>query len=274
MLGFYVPPTAKVIRRRDLGLKSHPKDWRSPGSNSGPLVYKAGSLTALPRRLPPIRSNLALPKCIYGGGKELLWVAFVTVWMICNFHVCIWSEDLLWLLKWYNLFIKCSYRINCFYMDNNWFYAIIVSRKQWTGTGAIRYQIPLSKPKLEILKIMLKIDKIQGEQMANQVGNYFPKGGHSTTQTELKVKWTNIRWKIIETLTPKAGKFWNLTCKEEIAVALNEFCKRWCQREKVECNALNSWKVCIFNIFEKRISFYFNNLDHLPPKPKISFRPS
>ena len=51
MLGFYVPPTAKVIWRRDLGLKSHPKDWRSPGSNSGPLVYKAGSLTARPRRL-------------------------------------------------------------------------------------------------------------------------------------------------------------------------------------------------------------------------------
>ena len=38
VLGFYVPPTAKVIRRRDLGLKSHPKDWRSPGLNSGPLV--------------------------------------------------------------------------------------------------------------------------------------------------------------------------------------------------------------------------------------------
>ena len=26
VLGFYVPPTDKVIRRRDLGLKSHPKD--------------------------------------------------------------------------------------------------------------------------------------------------------------------------------------------------------------------------------------------------------
>ena len=26
MLGFYVSPIAKVIRRRDLGLKSHPKD--------------------------------------------------------------------------------------------------------------------------------------------------------------------------------------------------------------------------------------------------------
>ena len=33
VLGFYISPTAKVIRRRDLGLKSHPKDWRSPGSN-------------------------------------------------------------------------------------------------------------------------------------------------------------------------------------------------------------------------------------------------
>ena len=37
VLGFYVSPTAKVIRRRDLGLKSHPKDWSSPGSNSRPL---------------------------------------------------------------------------------------------------------------------------------------------------------------------------------------------------------------------------------------------
>ena len=35
VLGFYVPPTAKVIRRRDLGLKSHLKDWRSPGSKEG-----------------------------------------------------------------------------------------------------------------------------------------------------------------------------------------------------------------------------------------------
>ena len=54
-VGFYVPPTAKVIRRRGLGLKSHPKDWRSPGSNSRPLVYKASSLTTTPRRLLPRR---------------------------------------------------------------------------------------------------------------------------------------------------------------------------------------------------------------------------
>ena len=61
-------------------------------------------------------------------------------------------------------------------------------------------------------------------------------------------------------------------CREEIAVALNEFCKRWCRREYVECNALNSLKISIFNIIEKRISFYCKNLNLLPPKPKLSFR--
>ena len=64
VLGFYVPPTAKVIWRRDLGLKSHPKDWRSPGSNSGPLVYKAGSLTARPRRLPKQIGSFSLLACL------------------------------------------------------------------------------------------------------------------------------------------------------------------------------------------------------------------
>ena len=29
VLGFYVPPTAKVIRRQDLSLKSHPKDCKT-----------------------------------------------------------------------------------------------------------------------------------------------------------------------------------------------------------------------------------------------------
>ena len=37
MLGFYIPSIAKVIQRRDLGLKtikSHLEDWKSPGTNS------------------------------------------------------------------------------------------------------------------------------------------------------------------------------------------------------------------------------------------------
>ena len=61
-------------------------------------------------------------------------------------------------------------------------------------------------------------------------------------------------------------------CREEIAVALDEFCKRWCRREHVECNALNNWKISIFNIIEKRISFSSKNLNLLPPKPKLSFQ--
>ena len=61
-------------------------------------------------------------------------------------------------------------------------------------------------------------------------------------------------------------------CREDIAVALNEFCKRWCQRQHVECNALNSWNISIFNIIEKHISFYSKNLNLLQPKPKRSFQ--
>ena len=51
VLEFYLPQTSKVIRRRDLGLKSHPKDWRRLGSNSRPQVYKVSSLTTTPWRL-------------------------------------------------------------------------------------------------------------------------------------------------------------------------------------------------------------------------------
>ena len=62
------------------------------------------------------------------------------------------------------------------------------------------------------------------------------------------------------------------SCREEIVGALQEFCNRWCKREHVESNALNSWKLNIFKIIDGRISFYCNNLDLLPPKPKFTFR--
>ena len=48
---FNVPPTAKVIRRRGHGLKSHPTDWWSRQSNLRPLVYKASGLSTTPWRL-------------------------------------------------------------------------------------------------------------------------------------------------------------------------------------------------------------------------------
>ena len=44
------------------------------------------------------------------------------------------------------------------------------------------------------------------------------------------------------------------------------------KREHVESNALNSWKLNVIKIIDGRISFYCNNLDFLPPKPKFTFR--
>ena len=60
--------------------------------------------------------------------------------------------------------------------------------------------------------------------------------------------------------------------REAIAKALNDYCTRRCKRKHVESNALNNWKLNIFQIIDKRISFYLNNLDLLPPKPKFCFR--
>ena len=66
---------------------------------------------------------------------------------------------------------------------------------------------------------------------------------------------------------------WNFDkCREEIAFALNEFGNRWCKREGVEDNALKEWKRSIFTIVDKRIKFYSQNTNLLPPKPKSSFR--
>ena len=42
--------------------------------------------------------------------------------------------------------------------------------------------------------------------------------------------------------------------------------------QHVESNVLNSWKLNIFKVIDGRISFYSNNLDLLPPKPKFTFR--
>ena len=61
-------------------------------------------------------------------------------------------------------------------------------------------------------------------------------------------------------------------CREEIASASNDFGNRWCNRESVECNAMKEWKLSVFNIVDKRIKFYSQNTNLLPPKPKSSFR--
>ena len=60
------------------------------------------------------------------------------------------------------------------------------------------------------------------------------------------------------------------TGREEIAVALNEFGNRWCKREYVEHKALTEWNFSILKLVNKRISFYSQNTNLLPPKPKTS----
>ena len=53
---------------------------------------------------------------------------------------------------------------------------------------------------------------------------------------------------------------------------LNDYCTRWCTREPVESNALIILKLKIFKIIDEPVLFYSNNLDLIPPKPKLSFR--
>ena len=60
--------------------------------------------------------------------------------------------------------------------------------------------------------------------------------------------------------------------REKIARSPNEFCNRWCKREHVECDALKDWKLNIFQVIDRRISFYSQNTNMLPRKPKISNR--
>ena len=59
-----------------------------------------------------------------------------------------------------------------------------VRSMQRSGTKAIRTQIQPSKPKLEITYIQLV--KLQRKHVVNRISSYFPKDGHSATETELK----------------------------------------------------------------------------------------
>ena len=61
-------------------------------------------------------------------------------------------------------------------------------------------------------------------------------------------------------------------CREEIASALKDFGNRRCKREYVEPNALKEWKESISKIVDRRIKFYSQNTNLLPPKLKSFFR--
>ena len=56
------------------------------------------------------------------------------------------------------------------------------------------------------------------------MGTFFPESGHSATQTELKVKWTDMMLNITEILTTKRAKVNHLrTTALEQSVIINWF---------------------------------------------------
>ena len=61
-------------------------------------------------------------------------------------------------------------------------------------------------------------------------------------------------------------------CREKIATSQIEFSNRWCKREHDDCGALKDWKLNIFKIIDRRISFYSQNTNMLPRKPKMHCR--
>ena len=61
-------------------------------------------------------------------------------------------------------------------------------------------------------------------------------------------------------------------CRIQIAEALQKFSINWCRKENADLIALSEWKKRIFDIIDKRISFYNSNGHLLPHKPKISYR--
>ena len=48
-------------------------------------------------------------------------------------------------------------------------------------------------------------------------------------------------------------------CREKLAASLNELSNRWFKREHVECGTLKDWKLYIFTIIDRRISFASQN---------------
>ena len=57
-------------------------------------------------------------------------------------------------------------------------------------------------------------------------------------------------------------------CREKIATSLNQFCNRLCKREHVECDALKDCKLSIFQISDRRVSFYSQITNRLPSKSR------
>ena len=94
---FNVPPTAKVIWRQGLSLKSHLTNWRSWGSNLLPLVYKTSGLSTTPQRHLFFKEITSLILSIILSWKCSLIIAFAAC---IRFHsrICLPIKQTLWTL--------------------------------------------------------------------------------------------------------------------------------------------------------------------------------
>ena len=74
---------------------------------------------------------------------------------------------------------------------------------------------------------------------ANTIASY-QRDGHIVTWN-LKIITNSRIWSVPKNSFPSPIDF--IKCCEEIASVLQEFYFRWCKREHVEYNALNTWKI-------------------------------
>ena len=93
------------------------------------------------------------------------------------------------------------------------------------------------------------------------LNNVYPAAGHvMSCQITGNLKIISDSWnRSIIAKGPKyrfPAKIQFQKCREKITASLNEYCSRWCKREHVECDALKDWKLNIYNIIDRRISFY------------------
>ena len=89
-----IPPATKVIWRLGNGLKSHPTDWWSRGSNLRPLVYKASGLSTTPQGLLSLETTVRL----YLKSKlhHIHFLLFIGDWwtFLAHFRIQRWLETI------------------------------------------------------------------------------------------------------------------------------------------------------------------------------------
>ena len=107
-----------------------------------------------------------------------------------------------------------------------------------------------------VLDEILNLIESVSERFPSYISTYvYPAAGHVITGN---LRINSDSW--IRSIIAKGPKYMFAVhidfqkCREQIAVSLNGFCNRWCERQHVECDALKDWKL---NIFKRQRQTYF-----------------